>query len=64
MKILVNGSSISRGPESWPYRLQEATGCDLLNLAQASCGYDYVFETTVTELAQESYDLVARVGST
>lgn len=58
MNILVNGSSISRGPEAWPYRLQELTGCDIVNLAVAGSGYTYVFETTVTEISLRKYDRV------
>lgn len=58
MNILVNGSSITRGLESWPYQLQEITGCTLVNLALASSGYDYVFNSTVTEISQRRYDRV------
>lgn len=58
MNILVNGSSISRGPEAWPYRFQELTGCSIVNLAVAGSGYTYVFETTVTEISQRKYDHV------
>lgn len=57
MNILVNGSSISRGPGSWPYHLQQDTNCDLVNLAVAGAGYTYIHETTVTALAERRYDL-------
>jgi hypothetical protein len=58
MKILVNGSSISRGPGSWPYHLQKHLNCNLTNLALAGAGHTYIHETTVTELATRKYDLV------
>lgn len=58
MNILVNGSSISRGPEAWPYRLQELTGCNIVNLALSGSGWTYVFESTVTELSHRKYDQV------
>jgi len=59
LKILVNGPSVSRGPGSWPYLLQEHYNADLVNLSQAGAGNTYIHETTVAELAQRSYDLVA-----
>ena len=59
MNILVNGPSVSRGPGSWPYLLQEHYNADLVNLSQSGAGNTYIHETTVAELAQRSYDLVA-----
>ena len=59
MNILVNGPSVSRGPGSWPYLLQEHYNADLVNLSQAGAGNTYIHETTIAELAQRSYDLVA-----
>jgi hypothetical protein len=58
MKLLVNGSSISRGPLSWPYRVQQALDCDMVNLSMAGSGNTYIHEATVSELAQRKYDLV------
>jgi len=58
MKLLVNGGSISRGKDSWPYVIQEHYKCDLVNLAQTGSGNSYIHETTISELAQRSYDLV------
>lgn len=58
MKLLVNGCSFSRGPSSWPYRLQSRLGCDLVNLSQAGAGNTYIQETTVAELAERDYDFV------
>jgi len=58
MNILVNGASISRGPDSWPYFLKELLGCELVNLAMAGCGNTYIHETTISEISQRKYDLV------
>lgn len=60
MNILVNGSSVSRGNDSWPYYLQEKIGadCNLVNLAQAGSGNAYIHESTVEEISQRKYDLV------
>jgi len=56
--VLVNGCSFSRGPHSWPYYLQAMQNFNLINLAQAGAGNNYIHETTVEELANRSYDLV------
>jgi hypothetical protein len=53
--LLVNGCSFSRGPKSWPYCLKYK---NIVNLAQAGAGNTYIHETTVSELAQRSYDFV------
>jgi hypothetical protein len=58
MNLLVNGASISRGPDSWPYYLQQMLDCNLVNLALAGCGNTYIHETTVGEIARRKYDLV------
>jgi hypothetical protein len=58
MNILVNGGSISQGPGSWPYLVQEHFNADIVNLAQAGSGNSYVCQTTIAELAQRNYDLV------
>ena len=62
MKILVNGPSVARGAGSWPYILQEQLEenieCDIINLAQAGAGNEYIYATTIAELAQRKYDLV------
>lgn len=57
-RVLVNGCSFSRGPESWPYYLSTQLGFNLVNLAQSGAGNNYIHESTVEELAQRSYDLV------
>lgn len=56
--VLVNGASITRGPNRWPCYFQTATNCNLINLALSGCGHTYIHDNTVTELAQRSYDLV------
>ena len=58
MNVLVNGCSFSRGPGSWPYKLQELLSCNLVNLAQAGAGNTYIYESTVSELYKRKYDLV------
>jgi hypothetical protein len=58
MNILVNGSSFSRGEHSWPTLLQKQLGCDLVNLSVAGCGNSYIQETTISELAQRTYNRV------
>jgi len=58
MNILVNGSSVSRGPGSWPYVLQDHYGADIVNLSQVGSGNTYIHETTIAELSQRKYDLV------
>jgi hypothetical protein len=55
MRVLVNGCSFSRGPDSWPYLLPYN---DIINLAQAGAGNTYIHESTISELAQRSYNLV------
>lgn len=60
MNILVNGSSVSRGNESWPYYLQEKIGkeCNIVNLAQAGSGNPYIHDSTIDEISRRPYDLV------
>jgi hypothetical protein len=58
MNLLVNGASISRGPDSWPYYLQNLLGCNLVNLSMAGCGNTYIHETTIGEIGRRHYDLV------
>ena len=58
MNILVNGGSVSRGPGSWPYVIQQHLNAELVNLSQSGSGNTYIHETTISELAQRSYDLV------
>ena len=56
--VLVNGCSFSRGPESWPYHLQEMYNFNLVNLAQAGAGNTYIHESTIEELSKRKYDYV------
>lgn len=56
MNLLVNGCSFSRGPTSWPYYINKA---NIVNLACAGAGVDYIFNTTIAELSQRRYDFVA-----
>jgi len=58
MKILVNGSSLSAQPDTWPYQLQKRLSCDMINLSMPGCGNDYVHDTTISQVALNSYDLV------
>jgi hypothetical protein len=54
--ILVNGCSFSRGPIAWPYHLKDV---DVVNLACAGAGNDYIFNSTIAELSHRQYDFVA-----
>jgi len=60
MNVLVNGASICRGPESWPYILQNKIESEfnIVNLAQSGAGNYYTHESTVSEIAKRPYDLV------
>lgn len=58
MKILVNGGSLSRGPGSWPYVIQQELSAEMVNLSQAGAGTTYVHESTLAELCRRKYDLV------
>lgn len=58
MKALVNGCSFSRGPGSWPYWLRTVDQRQMINLACAGAGNDYIFESTVGEVLRQPYDLV------
>lgn len=58
MRVLINGSSVSRGPGSWPYQIQSDFGSQPINLSQAAAGVNYIYETTIEELSQRKYDLV------
>jgi len=55
MNVLVNGCSFSRGPTAWPYHLR---GVNIVNLACAAAGNDYIFNSTISELGQRRYDFV------
>jgi hypothetical protein len=63
MNILVNGPSPARGPESWPYLIQQHYGADLVNLAQTGAGNCYIADATIVELTQRKYDLVLIMSS-
>jgi hypothetical protein len=60
MNVLVNGTSISRGENSWPYYLKNCVKhkFDIVNLAQAGAGNTYIHESTVSEISENPYDLV------
>lgn len=58
MKLLINGSSVARGPNTWPYLLQQRLKSNLVNLSQAGAGNHYICDTTIDELSKRSYDLV------
>ena len=58
MKVLVNGCSFSRGPVAWPYYLETIDQSHLINLACSGAGNTYIFESTVQEIFQRSYDMV------
>lgn len=58
MNVLVNGSSVSRGPGSWPYQIQTHLGQQPINLSQSAAGVTYIYETTIEELSKRDYDLV------
>ena len=58
MKILVNGSSPARGPNSWPYLLEKHYDANLVNLSQAGAGNIYIADATIAELTKRNYDLV------
>jgi hypothetical protein len=59
MKILVNGPSPARGPDTWPYYLQQQLDADLVNLSQAGAGNVFICDATISELSQRRYDFVA-----
>jgi hypothetical protein len=58
MNILLTGNCNSRGPGSWPYYLKDILDCNLVNLSLAGSGNAYIHETTISELAKRTYDLV------
>lgn len=58
MSTLVNGCSFSRGPISWPYAISSVDPTHLVNLALAGAGNTYIYESTVSELARQSYNTV------
>lgn len=59
MNILINGGSLSRGPGSWPYWIRQyLEQSNVVNLSQSGAGNTYIHETTISEIAQRSYDLV------
>jgi len=55
MNLLVNGCSFSRGPTAWPYHIPNV---NVVNLACSGAGNDYIFNSTISELGQRSYDFV------
>jgi hypothetical protein len=59
MKILVNGPSPARGPNTWPYVLQKHFDSDLVNLSQAGAGNVFISDATISELSQRKYNFVA-----
>ena len=60
MNVLINGASICRGPESWPYVLQQKIHSEfnIVNLAQSGAGNYYIHESTVSEISKRPYNLV------
>ena len=58
MKILINGCSFSRGPESWPYFIRYLSGASIWNLALAGAGNTYIRQSTINEISLRSHDLV------
>ena len=58
MRILVNGASISAEKNGWQDQLQKLLNCEMTNLSVPSCGYDYVHDTTIAELSEQTYDMV------
>lgn len=60
MNVLINGASICRGEDSWPYYLQEKiqTEFNLVNLSQSGAGNYYLHDSTISEISKRPYDLV------
>jgi len=58
INLLVNGASVSRGPNSWPYFLSEQMDANLVNLSQAGAGSQYILYTTLAEVYSREYNLV------
>jgi hypothetical protein len=58
MNILVNGTSVTIGPISWTYRLEDELGCKIANFSRIGCGNKYIHDSTIDEIAQRKYDLV------
>ena len=56
--VLTNGCSFSRGRFTWPYRVQQKTNCNLVNLAMGGAGNRYILDTTIRQLQARKYDLV------
>lgn len=64
LRLLVNGTCLSRGPGSWPYFLESQLQAHMVNLSVAGVGNSYVFESTMRELCRRTYDLVVLTWST
>lgn len=58
MKILVNGTSVNIGPDTWPNHLQEKLNCEIVNLSRGHAGNRYIHDSTINEISQRSYELV------
>ena len=58
MKILVNGTSVNIGPDSWTTHLQKKLNCDMVNLSRGYAGNTYMHDSTLAEISERSYDLV------
>jgi hypothetical protein len=55
--IFTNGCSFTSGPDSWPYRLRDKTGCNIINFGLGGAGNKYIHDTSIRELMTRKYDL-------
>lgn len=65
MKILVCGASVvmpdlsaSWTPRTWIHYLQQKLNCEIVNIARAGCGNQYMHDAVIAEVTERSYDLV------
>ena len=65
MKILVCGTSVMmtnilypNGSKSWVHYLQQRLGCEVVNIARAGCGNQYIHDAVLAEVTERDYDLV------
>ena len=65
MKILVCGTSVvmsdmtsEDAPKTWVYYLQQKLDCEVVNIARAGCGNQYMHDAVLCEMTERPYDLV------
>jgi hypothetical protein len=65
MKILVCGASVVMpdlstpwSQRTWIHYLQQKLNCEIVNIARAGCGNQYMHDSVIAEVTERSYDLV------